>query len=171
MCEEYVPIDRAFKTMTAYWDKEDCLDVIKEYIEDNEAFREFINAHLTPDQKFEIWLDVTYPTKTTELVDSKKTQFGIVTIDFIKLCDFLNIEEKTENIPCGMQAAWDLLEYASGQSILDEKDAPVKTLTVDLARIEKKGYYYCAMKKDQRRYFIKLLRDMEVTIDGNKSDT
>jgi len=171
MCEERVPIDIAFKTMTAYWDKEDCLDVIKEYIEDNEAFREFINKHLTPDQKFEIWLEVTYPTKTPELTDSKKERFGIITVDFIKLCDILNIEERSENVPCGMQAAWDLLEYASGQSILDEKDAPVKKLTVDLSRIEKKGYYYCGMKKKQRIYFIKLLRGMEATTDEDKSDT
>jgi hypothetical protein len=63
MCEEQVPVDEAFSDLIEHWNKEDCMDVIREYIEDDEKFRQFLKDNLTDEQKWDICWDV-YHGKT-----------------------------------------------------------------------------------------------------------
>jgi len=92
-----------------------------------------------------------------------KEKPNIIKINPKKLSDILNIEEKSEDLPCGMDAVWDLLEKASGRSILDAKtDDVIEQLDVDLDVVKKKAYRYCGLKKKQTEYLIELIKDYEV---------
>ena len=83
-----------------------------------------------------------------------------IIIDFIKLSDKLNLIEKSEELPCGIEKIWDLLENTSDEGhLIDNKNGidPVKKLTIDMDAIREKTYYYTGLKKKQREYLIELL--------------
>lgn len=84
-------------------------------------------------------------------------------INLHKLSDELNLTEKSEELPCGIQSAWDLLEKASGKAVLDPKTSSIcERLIVNIDIIREKGYYYCGLNKRQREYLIELIKGYEV---------
>lgn len=87
-------------------------------------------------------------------------------IDLVNLSHELNMIEKSEEMPCGMDSVWDLLERASGASVIDDRTSNVhKKMRVNIDIVREKAYYYTRLNKQQREYLIEIIKGHEIKGD------